>query len=145
MFYWIFLNELTIILNVKIINLFIDLIKNIGSTVIFNSYDLSMVEKLCDSIAIINEGKILKIWAQDEVNLLAGPRRVVENTFDKRSQELISGLIDHNFILENNERQNNIVVHKHKRIYYKVLLNELSNYEIIRIKEVEYSLEILSQ
>ena len=137
--------ELTIILNVKTIKLFIDLIKNIGSPVIFTSIDLSLVGKLCVRIAIINEGKILKIWAQDEVNLLAEPRTAVENNLDKGSQKLISGFIDYNFILENNERQNNIVVHIHKRIYYNVLLNELSNYEIIRIKEVEHSLEIQSQ
>ena len=57
----------TLGLDVKTVNLVIDLIKNIGSTVIFTIDNLSVVEKLCDRIVFISEGKILKIRTWEEV------------------------------------------------------------------------------
>ena len=51
----LFLDEPTLGLDVKTVNLFIEIIKNVESTVIFTSHDLSVVEKLCDRIAFINE------------------------------------------------------------------------------------------
>ena len=136
----LFLDEPTIGLDVKTVNLFIDIIKNVESTVIFTSHDLSVVEKLCDRIAFINEGKILKIGTQDEVKGLLGPRITVEITLEKGSQELISELKGCDFISEKIEGKNSILVYLIERKYYKDLLKILKDYEILKIKEVETSL-----
>lgn len=71
----------------------------------------------------------------------AGSEIIVEINLDKDDQELISDLTGHNFISKNIDGQIGIVVHMHERPYYNFLLNVLSNYENIRIKEVEHSLE----
>ncbi len=140
----LFLDEPTLGLDVKTVNLFIDIIKNVGSTVIFTSHDLSVVEKLCDRIAFINDGKIIKILTQDEIKNLAGPGITVEIFLNTKKQELISELRDHDFIIENNDHKNeNILVYLKERIIYKDLLSLLGNYEILKIKEVEPSLEDL--
>ena len=140
----LFLDEPTLGLDVKTVNLFIDIIKNLESTIIFTSHDLSVVEKLCDRIAFINEGKILKIGTQDEIKNLAGSEIKVEISLAGKKQELISELHSHNFITDvSDQRKNGILVRLKERTYYKDLLSLLSNYEILKIKEVETSLEDL--
>lgn len=140
----LFLDEPTLGLDVKTVNLFIDIIKNIKSTIIFTSHDLSVVEKLCDRIAFINEGKILKIGTQDEIKDLAEFGIKIEISLNSKKKDLISELNNQSYITEiNEERKNEIIIRLKERIYYKDLLNLLRNYEIMKIKEVETSLEDL--
>ena len=139
----LFLDEPTIGLDVKTVNLFIDKIKNVETTVIFTSYNLSVVEKLCDRIVFINEGKTLKIGTQEEDKDLLGPGINVEIILEKGSQELISELKGHDFISEKIEGKNRILVHLLERKHYRNLLKILTDYEISKIKEVETSLEDL--
>jgi ABC-2 type transport system ATP-binding protein len=140
----LFLDEPTLGLDVKTVNLFIDIIKNIESTIIFTSHDFSVVEKLCDRIAFINEGKILKIGTQEEIKNLAGSEIKVEISLAAKKQELLSELHSHNFIIDvSDQRKNGILVHLKERTYYKDLFSLLSNYEILKIREVETSLEDL--
>ena len=131
-------------LDVKIINLFIDLINEINSTIVFTSHDLSVDKKLCHRIAFINEGKIIKIVTQEEIKNLTGSEIKVEISLAGKKQELISELHSHNFITDvSDRRKSGILVRLKERTYYKDLLNILSNYEIMKIKEVETSLEDL--
>lgn len=139
----LFLDEPTLGLDVKTVNLFIDIIKNVGSTVVFTSHDLSVVEKLCDRIAFINEGKIVKIGTQDEIKNLAGPGITIEITLDKISHEIISELKGCDFISEKIEGKNSIVVHLKERRNYNDILKLLEDYDILKIKEIETSLEDL--
>jgi len=140
----LFLDEPTLGLDVKTINLFIDIIKEINSTIIFTSHDLSVVEKLCHRIAFINHGKIIKIGTQEEIKDLAEFGIKVEISLNSKKKDLISELNNQSYITEINEEQKNkIIIRLKERIYYKDLLNLLRNYEIIKIKEVETSLEDL--
>jgi len=140
----LFLDEPTLGMDVKTVNLFIDMIKNVENTIIFTSHDLSVVEKLCDRIAFINEGKILKIGTQEEIKNLSGSEIKVEISLACKKQELLSELHSHDFIIDITEQQKNgFLVHLKEKAYYKDLLSILSNYEIMKIKEVETSLEDL--
>lgn len=140
----LFLDEPTLGMDVNTVNLFIDIIKNFEKTIIFTSHDLSVVEKLCNRIAFINEGKILKIGTQEEIKNLAGSEIILEITISSKKQELISKLNSHNFITNIIEpRKNILLVRLKERAYYKDLLTLISDYEIMKIKEVETSLEDL--
>jgi len=140
----LFLDEPTLGLDVKTVNLFIDIIKNTESTIIFTSHDLSVVEKLCDRIAFIKEGRIINIGTQDEIKNLVGSEIKVEISLAYKKQELFSKLHSQNFITDvSDQRKKGILVHLKERTYYKDLLSLLSNYEITKIKEVETSLEDL--
>jgi len=140
----LFLDEPTLGLDVKTVNLFIDIIKNVESTIIFTSHDLSVVEKLCDRIAFINEGKIIKIGTQDEIKNLAESEIKIEITLTSQKKKLISELYSHDFITDITEiRENGVIIRLKARVYYKDLLTLLSNYEITKIKEIETSLEDL--
>ena len=102
-----------------------------------------MVEKLCDRIAFINEGKILNIGTQEEIKNLAGSRITIEVFINNKKQDLINELQDFNFEIEYDEKKNSILVFLDERIHYKNLLNLLRNFEILKIKEIETSLEDL--
>jgi len=139
----LFLDEPTLGLDVKTVNLFINIIKNVGSTVVFTSHDLSVVEKLCDRIAFIIDGKIIKIWTQEEIKNLVGPEITIEITLDKINRELISELKGCDFISETIEGKNKILVHLKERKNYKDILKILKDYDILKIKEMETYLEDL--
>ena len=140
----LFLDEPTLGLDVKTISLFVDIIKNLESTIIFTSHDLTLVDKLCDRIAFINEGKVLNIGTQEEIKGLMESGIKIEISLTNRKQELISELHNQNFITDIiNLRKRRILIQLKERAYYKDLFKLLGNYDIIRIKEVEISLEDL--
>lgn len=138
----LFLDEPTLGLDVKTIWLFIDIIKNINSTVIFTSHDLSVIEKLCDRMAFINEGKILNIGTQKEIKSLIESEIKIEISLRQKNQNLISELQNANFVTDITELQkNDISICIKERTYYKDLLKILSNYDVEKVKEIETSLE----
>ncbi len=140
----LFLDEPTVGLDVKIIASFIEILKNVKKTIIFTSHDLSVVDKLCDRIAFINSGKILKIGTQAELKKLTDKGIRIEISVVDRVNDLISELSKQNFITEINKTQMNpIDIILKERDSYKDLFKVLSNYSVQKITEKEYTLEEL--
>lgn len=140
----LFLDEPMLGLDVKTINLSIDIIKKFECTIIFTSHDLSVVEKLCNRIAFIHEGKIIKVGTQDEIKDLAESNIRDEISVASNKSGLISELNNYGFVMDIvDQRENNILVQLKERANYKELFSILYNYGIIRIKEVETPLEDL--
>ncbi|MFX1257017.1 MAG: ABC transporter ATP-binding protein, partial [Promethearchaeota archaeon] len=63
----LFLDEPTVGLDVEIKSLVIDKIKQVNKTIFLTSHDMGVVEKLCNRIAFINNGKILKIGNKEDL------------------------------------------------------------------------------
>ena len=61
-------------------------LKSEGTSIFFNSHQLADVEAMCDRIAIINQGRILKIGTSSE---LFGIQHVLELRVDAISDELL--------------------------------------------------------
>ena len=140
----LFLDEPTLGMDVNTIALFVDIIRNFKGTIILASHDLSVVEKLCDRIAFINQGKIINIGTQDEVKELIESDINIEISLRQQKQELLSDLQKQDFIIEITEPRKDLVrIRLKERSNYRPLLELLSNYEIMKIKEVETSLEKL--
>ena len=140
----LFLDEPTLGMDVNTIALFVDIIRNFKGTIILASHDLSVVEKLCDRIAFINQGKITNIGTQDEVKVLIESDINIEISLRQQKQELLSDLQKQDFIIEITEPRKDLVrIRLKERSNYRPLLELLSNYEIMKIKEVETSLEKL--
>ena len=140
----LFLDEPTLGMDVNTIALFVDIIRNFKGTIILASHDLSVVEKLCDRIAFINQGKIINIGTQDEVKELIESDINIEISLRQQKQELFSDLQKQDFIIEITEPRKDLVrIRLKERSNYRPLLELLSNYEIMKIKEVETSLEKL--
>jgi len=54
---------------------------NEGKSVFFSTHVLEVAEKICDRIAIINEGKIIALGTMEELKEKAGKEETLENIF----------------------------------------------------------------
>jgi ABC-2 type transport system ATP-binding protein len=52
-----------------------------GKSVFFSTHVLEVAEKICDRIAIINEGKIIALGTMEELKEKAGKEETLENIF----------------------------------------------------------------
>ncbi len=64
-------------------------LKSAGTSIFLNSHQLADVEAMCDRVAIINQGRILKVGTPPE---LFGDQRVLELRVDAVSDELLRQL-----------------------------------------------------
>ncbi len=139
----IFLDEPTLGLDVKMIAFIIERLKETDSTIFLTSHDMSVVEKLCNRIAFINNGQILKIGIKEDVKKLEQKGVQIEIEISKKINQLKAELYKKEFITDILDTDNGIIASLENRNNYRDLALVLSNYEFNRIKEVEYSLEDL--
>lgn len=139
----LFLDEPTLGLDVKSIALIIKKLKNLKKTIFLTSHDMGVVEKLCDRIAFINEGKIVKIGTKKDIKELEQKEINVEITVNNDREKLINDLRSLNYINNVIEVSNKIIVSLKNRSNYNNLLATLTNYNIFKIQENELSLEDL--
>ncbi|MBD3215956.1 MAG: ATP-binding cassette domain-containing protein, partial [Candidatus Lokiarchaeota archaeon] len=66
----LFLDEPTLGLDVKSVEFIINILKKQKKTILITSHDMSVVEKLCDRVAFINNGKVLEILKTSEIDNL---------------------------------------------------------------------------
>jgi len=93
-----FLDEPTLGLDVKSKSFIIDKLKNTNKTIFLCSHDMSVVEKLCDRIAFINHGDILKIGSKEEIVGLMQTEILVKIDLIKNKSQLKSELNHQEFI-----------------------------------------------
>ncbi len=139
----LFLDEPTLGLDVNSKNFIVEKIKKLDKTIFLTSHDMSVVEKLCDRIAFINFGKILKIGTKNEVKTLTeSDIKIFVDIIDNRS-ELKKKLNQEEFIKVINEGNNGLVVKLNQRENYAKFCEILSKYKVLRISEQTLSLEDL--
>ena len=140
----LFLDEPTLGLDVNTIAHFVDIIRDFKGTIIFTSHDLSVVEKLCDRIAFINQGKIINVGTKEEVKDLIESDIKIEISITNRKNELISVLKEKAYVSNIDSIKKDIIMVRLKdRSNYAEFLQTLSHYKINGIKEKETSLEDL--
>ncbi|GAH93818.1 unnamed protein product, partial [marine sediment metagenome] len=107
------------------------------------SHDMNVVEKLCNRIAFINNGKIIKIGDKHDIKEIDKSRIEIEIIIEGKKDRLINELKSQEFIDEISPNKNklNFILNNRKN-YYK-LFSILSKYKIIKISEKELSLEEL--
>ncbi len=116
-----------------------------GAIVLFSSHQMNYIEEFCDSIAIINSGKIVLEGRITEIKR-GYPRNTIEITsqqFDKISPFIINKLSDCvDSVSINQESENTIIVNLKKPEYKKRLMSVVaeSDFDIDGIKVCEPSL-----
>ncbi|MFX1500542.1 MAG: ABC transporter ATP-binding protein [Promethearchaeota archaeon] len=140
----LFLDEPTLGLDVKSIFFIVDLLKNQKKTILLTSHDMSVVEKLCDRIAFINHGKILKILKTSEIDyLLKKDIDIYIEVKKEQEKDLISNLENQKYINFIEIQNFGININLKKRKFYPDLISTLNNYKIQKIREKKQSLEEL--
>ncbi|MFX0024315.1 MAG: ABC transporter ATP-binding protein [Candidatus Hermodarchaeota archaeon] len=139
----LFLDEPTLGLDVKSKTFIIEKIKKLDKTIFLTSHDMSVVEKLCDRIAFINLGKIVKIGTKNEVKTLTESDINVTVDIQDNKSDLKNKLTQRSFVKEVIEVNDGLVIKLKQRENYANLCDVLSNYKVLKIREPTLSLEDL--
>ncbi len=139
----LFLDEPTLGLDVNSILFVIEKLKNLNKTIFLTSHDMNVVEKVCNRIAFINNGNILKVGTPNDLKRFIQQELKIEIEIKVRKNELIKDLKKYDYIDDAIEINNGVMITLKERKYYKNLLAVLSKFEITNFKQHELSVEDL--
>ena len=139
----LFLDEPTLGLDVETKAYIVNKLKNIDGTIFLTSHDMGIVDKLCDRIAFINNGKIVKIGTRKDLQKFEQSEVKIIVKISKNRNQLYKELNQQEFIKEIINLKNGFNISLVDRGYYQDLLLILSKYKILMIKEQDQQLEDL--
>ena len=136
----LFLDEPTLGLDVKSVNFIVQKIKDSNKTIFLTSHDMSVVEKLCDRIAFIDKGNILKIGTQQGLKRLMQTEINIEIEISKSKKELKAELDQYEFIKKIEETNKGFIISIKERHNYRDLFSIFSNFPVNKMNEQELTL-----
>ena len=139
----LFLDEPTLGLDVKSTNFIIEKLKSLNKTIFLTSHDMSVVEKLCNRVAFINLGEILKIGTKKEMKKLIQSKIKVNIEIIEDKNLLIKNLKEQSFIDKIYEKDHGLEIILTQREDYPKLIQILGEYHVLKVNEPEISLEEL--
>lgn len=136
----LFLDEPMLGLDPKSVEIVIEILKNLKKTIFLTSHQLNIVSRLCDRIAFLKDGKILKIDTQANLRKLIADKIKLSVKVSKNKNDLIQSLNRLEFVDEVVENQNEITFFIDNESYYPKLLGFLKDYPVINFNELKPSL-----
>ena len=128
-------------LDVKSRSFMIKIFKESNKTILLTSHNMELVEDLCDHIAFINRGKIVKIGKKEEIlKTLKESEVQIETLVDKNKEQLILELKDLDYVRNIEKNHQNLTINIKNRNYYNDLISVLTKYRILSFKENEKSI-----
>ncbi len=137
----LFLDEPMLGLDPKTVKEVIRILKELEITILLTSHQMDIVHRLCDRIAFLKEGNILKIDTQENFRKLISEKIKIELEVSKDKNELIKSLNNLEFISRVNEKKENIQFLIDNENNFPELMNFLKNYPIIHFNELRPTLE----
>ena len=139
----LFLDEPTAGVDVESVSFIVDKIQNSGCTIFLTSHDMGVVEKLCNRIAFLNQGSVLKIGTKEEIRQLEQTEINIEISVKNNKNKLKIELNQQDFISNLIDTNKGFIISLKSRNNYKELILILGKYNIFKIKELDLSLEDL--
>lgn len=143
----IFLDEPTAGLDpiaaVKVRELILKL-KSKNRTIFINSHNLEEVQKVCDRVAIIDQGRIKRLGTAKEISKNLWEFRVLEVKLKNPSNKFVSELSKFDFIKELIPTNGTIRIHlKDLESYTPIIIDKIVELggKILEVKPIEHSLE----
>lgn len=138
-----FLDEPTLGLDISTTNFIIEKLKELNKTIILCSHNMAIVEKLCERIAFINHGEIIKTGKKRDLQQIFQKGIQILIELGERKQELLKTLLQLDYITECVENELGLIITLKERKDYSRLFSVLQNYPITKIEERSLSIEDL--
>jgi ABC-2 type transport system ATP-binding protein len=139
----LFLDEPTLGLDVSTTNFILKKLQELEKTVILSTHNMSFVEKLCDRIAFINKGEIIKIGTKRDLQLIFQKGISIFIEISEKEELLLKNLLKQDFIKDCRKEKSGLVLTLRNREDYSKLFNILQIYHVTKIEELSLSIEDL--
>lgn len=139
----LFLDEPLLGLDPKTTRDLISILLKLNKTILLTSHQMHIVEQLCERIAFLNNGKVIKIDTQENYKkLISEFIRISFDIFEKdKKTELEKELNSLNYVKNISKRKDGFLITISDNKYYPDLLTNLGKYPIQRVQEIEPSLD----
>ncbi len=138
----LFLDEPMLGLDPKITKSILDILRNFNKTIFLTSHQMNIIESLCDKIAFLREGKIIKVDSIENFkNLIQRGPKIQIHVSDNRKNELVKILNLLKFVNNLKIENENIFFSLKSKSHYSNLFEAISNFPITKFKEIETDLE----
>jgi ABC-2 type transport system ATP-binding protein len=139
----LFLDEPLLGMDPKTTRELIKLLLGLNKTILLTSHQMHVVQQLCERIAFLNQGNIIKIDTKENfIDILRHFIRISFNIIDdKNKRQLKKELKSLNYINKISYKKDGFIVSISDYKYYPSLLSCLGKYPVQKIREIEPSLD----
>lgn len=139
----LFLDEPLLGMDPKTTRELIKILLGLNKTILLTSHQMHVVQQLCERIAFLNRGNIIKIDTKENfIDILRHFIRISFNIIDeKNKRQLKKELKSLNYINKISYKKDGFIVSINDYKYYPSLLSCLGKYPVQKIREIEPSLD----
>lgn len=139
----LFLDEPLLGMDPKTTRYIIKILLDLNKTILLTSHQMHVVQQLCERIAFLNHGNIIKIDTKENfVNMLSHFIRIKFDIFgDNEKKEINKELKSLNYISKISHVKDGFIVSIQDKKFYPPFLTCLGKYPIQRVQELEPSLD----
>lgn len=139
----LFLDEPLLGLDPKTTRYLVKVLLGLNKTILLTSHQMHIVQQLCERIAFLNQGNIIKIDTQDNyINLLSEFIKIRFDIYEKdKKTELEKELESLNYIKNISKEKNGFLVSISDNKHYPDLLTCLGKYPVQKVQEIELTLD----
>lgn len=118
----------------------ITFLQNQNKTIFLTSHQMNVVSKLCDRIAFLKKGEIIKVGTQEEFKKLVYEKINFRLKLRNKKDEFIKSLKQINFILDIKVKEEWIIFSISNENYIPELFNYLKDYSVSNFTQIEPNL-----
>ena len=119
----------------------IKILKNLNQTIILTSHQMNVVEKVCDRIAFLKQGTILKIDTQDNYIKYLYKNKKYMISISEKKNELIDLLKNKEFVTDIEQEKDKILFSMQDGSFLNEIFNILKDFQIKGFTEIEPELD----
>ena len=128
-------------LDVSTKDFLVDILKNSNKTILLTSHDMDVIERACNNIAFIKNGKIIKTGTTDDIKAFKHSEIQIEVVVEKNIVELLLELKDLDYVKNFERNLKSIKITIENRKYYNDIILILTKYRLLFLKENVATLE----
>ncbi len=137
----LFLDEPMLGLDPSSVQTMIDILLDFKKTIFLTSHQMNIVEKICDRIAFLNKGNILKVDTQDNFKKILSDKIKIKLKIKNGKDALLKCLKSLDFISKIEDINEDIFFIIESEEFYPELLKNIKDFTIIQFNQIEPSLD----